>query len=579
MIHASCRSHAEDVRRVVLFFCRCLVLTSAIAFTPAVLAAQSLTVTAPNSSVNWGIGSSRTIKWTHTLGFGTFVRLEKLMLNVDGSIASVATIAASVANGSSSSGSFTWIVSGPVTARARIRIVAADNSASDISDVNFTIAAPYITVAAPASGASWGIGTPQRLQWTTNLSANDRVQIALSTDGGTSFAVPILSAAATAGLVTFTVPAAPTLLARVRVLWTNAPTGVVANGINPGNFRVEAPYVRLTAPNGGNVWNVATMRMVEFVTNLVVSARFKVELSLDGGATYPILLFSGNAAPTPVVMDEDWITGRARLRVTWLGSTPVVQDQSDATFVIARGLLLSNGTLGVSIRRDNGAIAGLALNRVDFFSAGTPVSDYGFQIGTLTASYRRNRTDGRTQQAVTVVEGGEDVTLNASYVRDTVYVEIERRYELVVGHNVLRITTTLINVGPELVFTCFETFDPDHGVMRDAGRNTYNDVYSLAGLVVARATERKGFTMIAGSPAANTTVAAGKPFWLDTGAVLNNFFTTPYDGNGALADQGLHLGVRILLPQGLPQTFVQYHAFGVTRADAEAAFIAAVVQR
>ena len=435
-----------------------------------------------------------------------------------------------------------------------------------------------MTVAAPAAGASWGIGTPQRLQWTTNLGANDRVQVALSTNGGTSFALPIVNAAATAGLVTFTVPAAPTALARVRVLWTSAPAGVFAQGINPGNFRVEGAYVRLTAPNGGNVWNVATMRMVDFVTNLVVSARFKVELSLDGGTTYPILLFTGNAAPTPVVMHENWITGGARLRVTWLSSTAVVQDQSDGTFVIARGLLLSNGTLGVSIRGDNGAIDGLALNLVDFFSAGTPVSDYGFQIGTLTASYRRNRTDGRTQQPVTVFEGGAEVTVIASYVRDTVHVDIERRYELVIGHNVLRITTTLINLGPELVFTCFETFDPDHGVMRGAGRNTYNDVYSLAGLTVARATERKGFTMIAGSLAPNTTVAAGKPFWLDTGAVLNSFFTAPYDGNGTLADQGLHLGVRIQLPQGVPRTFVQYHAFGVTRADAEAAFLAAVVQ-
>jgi hypothetical protein len=577
MIYTPCRRRAEDIRGWAPRFCRCLVLTGAIAFAPAVGAAQSIAVTAPNSSVNWGIGSSRTIKWTHSLGFGTSVRLEKLILNLDGSIASIETIAASIGN-SSSSGSFTWVVSGPATARARIRVSAADNSISDISDVNFTVAAPFITVAAPAAGASWGMGTPQRLQWTTNLSATDSVQIALSTDGGTSFTVPILSAAATAGLVTFTVPVVPTLLARVRVLWTNAPTGVSAQGINPGNFRVEAAYVRLTAPNGGNVWNVATMRMVQFVTNLVAGSQFKVELSLNGGASYPILLFTGNAAPTPVVMHEDWITAAARLRVTWLGSTPTVQDQSDGTFVIARGLLLSNGTLGVSIRRDNGAIAGLALNRVDFFSAGTPVSDYGFQIGTLTASYRRNRTDGRTQQAVTVFEGGAEATVIASYVRDTVHVDIERRYQLVIGHNVLRITTTLINLGPELVFTCFETFDPDHGVMRDTGRNTYNDVYPLAGITVARATERKGFTMIVGSLAPNTTVAAGKPFWLDTGAVLNNFFTAPYDGNGTLADQGLHLGVRILLPQGVSRTFVQHHAFGATRADAEAAFIAAVVQ-
>ena len=119
---------------------RIVVLTCAIACAPAVAAAQSITVTNPNSTVNWAIGSSRTIRWTHTLGFGTSVRLEKLMLNVDNSIASVETIAASIVN-SSSSGSFTWIVSGPATARARIRVSAVDNLTSDVSNVNFTIAA------------------------------------------------------------------------------------------------------------------------------------------------------------------------------------------------------------------------------------------------------------------------------------------------------------------------------------------------------------------------------------------------------------------------------------------------------
>jgi len=56
---------------------------------------------------------------------------------------------------------------------------------------------------------------------------------------------------------------------------------------------------------------------------------------------------------------------------------------------------------------------------------------------------------------------------------------------------------------------------------------------------------------------------------------LNTFFAAPYDGNGALADQGLHIGARFFLPAGGSYTFTYDHAVGPSVAAAEDQFVRA----
>ena len=89
----------------------------------------SISVISPNGGENWRVGSTHTITWD-----STSVLLVKIELSRDGG-ATWTTIAASIAN----HGDKTWKVTGPATAHARIRIVSLSNSASDISDTDFTI--------------------------------------------------------------------------------------------------------------------------------------------------------------------------------------------------------------------------------------------------------------------------------------------------------------------------------------------------------------------------------------------------------------------------------------------------------
>jgi hypothetical protein len=95
-----------------------------------------VTVTAPNTSVAWVVGSTHAINWTHTLGTLELVRLE--LTRDDG--ATWETIAAAVPNGAAESGTYSWLVNGPTTAQARVRVTSiGDDRVQDTSDVTFRI--------------------------------------------------------------------------------------------------------------------------------------------------------------------------------------------------------------------------------------------------------------------------------------------------------------------------------------------------------------------------------------------------------------------------------------------------------
>ena len=85
---------------------------------------ERITVTAPNTNVNWGVGTARVISWTHNLGVGSAVNVE---LSRDGGT-SWETLAAGLVHTSATSGSLAWTVTGPPTQTALIRVSSAAES-------------------------------------------------------------------------------------------------------------------------------------------------------------------------------------------------------------------------------------------------------------------------------------------------------------------------------------------------------------------------------------------------------------------------------------------------------------------
>ncbi|MEO0686861.1 MAG: hypothetical protein AAFY76_17900, partial [Cyanobacteria bacterium J06649_11] len=236
--------------------------------------------------------------------------------------------------------------------------------------------------------------------------------------------------------------------------------------------------------------------------------------------------------------------------------------------------------LKVDIREDNGAIDSVLFGGSDYFNPGSPVSDFGFQNNTDTSSFVRNDTSGFTEQPVTVNEDDGSVVVTGTYTRGGANVDFKRTYTQIDGLNVFEVETEFTNNGSDVDLRYFDTFDPDQGIDRGSGFATLNDVLTLDSgsgeAKIGQATESGGLTFILGSVNPNVTVASGNPFSISSGFTLNNFFTSPFDGDGALADSGTHIGIDLDLDAGESETFTYLQAYGTTIDEAQEQFIDAL---
>jgi hypothetical protein len=194
-----------------------------------------------------------------------------------------------------------------------------------------------------------------------------------------------------------------------------------------------------------------------------------------------------------------------------------------------------------------------------------------------TASFENNTTTGVEGIPVgSVTSAAGVVTATGSYGS----VAVTREYWILPGLDVLRTRTTLVNtsLGP-VDLRLVDTFDPDQGIDGGSSFNTTNDLYVLSGIDVARSTN--GRTVIMGGFGSSalsfgcfpTTFGLG----VTTGAELNALFaSSPCDPGGASADIGIAIGFETLLASGASASFTFDQAYGLTVADAEAAFAAAV---
>jgi len=286
----------------------------------------SITVTAPNTNVNWGIGTTQTIKWTSNLGGASKVDLE---VSRD-SGATYSSIAAGVAN----TGSFPWVVTGPASTTSLVRIRRSNNpSVTDASNVNFTIANAFVRVTAPnAASVKWGIGTQQSVTWTGNLGSNERVQVLLSTDGGLAFPIVLANSVTANSSATITVPSNPTTQARVRVQWLANDS---VNDMSDASFVVAEPFLTVTKPNGGENWAAGSTQTVTWSNNLGSKENVSLELSTDGGTTWQTLKTSTPSDGSQAVLLPSTVSSTACLvRVTWLENTSV-NDVSNAALTIS----------------------------------------------------------------------------------------------------------------------------------------------------------------------------------------------------------------------------------------------------
>lgn len=139
-------------------------------------AAGEYTIVLPNGGETWTIGSIRRMEWLSALAGNVRVQLSR------DAGATWTTLFASLLD----DGAHKWTVTGPATSRARIRVCSvASPSICDASNANFVITRGTVKLGIPNGGETWPIGSIRRIEWTSTVAGN--VRIDLSRDGGGSW--------------------------------------------------------------------------------------------------------------------------------------------------------------------------------------------------------------------------------------------------------------------------------------------------------------------------------------------------------------------------------------------------------
>jgi fibronectin-binding autotransporter adhesin len=258
-----------------------------------------------------------------------------------------------------------------------------------------------------------------------------------------------------------------------------------------------------------------------------------------------------------------------RMRRTGLSACVAIGILVSGPAAVANESLTSTNVV-LDIRSDNAAIDTLTSFGFDNFNPGTPVSDWGLMLDGSPSTFQLNTTSGGGIAFGTLTNSGGVISGTANYVSGGYSLTLTREYQLV-GPNSLMVTTVVQNTGQAIgSFLGFDTFDPDIGIPRSGGFPTYNDVYTSGGILIGLASDdvTSRYSVALGVTDPRAVVAAGDPFQINSAALLTNVAGAPFDGNGALADMGLHVVFSTPLAAGGSTTFQYFLNFGTSPADA-----------
>lgn len=289
-----------------------------------------ITVTNPNGGETWVSGQSATITWEDNIDENISIELYKGGLFTEELLST-----------SPSDSEETIIV--PTTLQPgtdyRIKIISTlDANVFDVSDANFSISEPQVTVISPNGGEKFRVDSTYYIDFTSNYK--DDFTVSFSTDGGANWTdiETVIQSEGNAS-VAWTVPNQPSENCYIKVSATSqntddvsdAPFSIVAN--NAGKS------ITVIQPTSSTVWQMDTMYEVRWTSQNV--ARVDVHYSPDNGANYTILQadVSANAGSTFVVAPRNF-THEALIRIT---------DSEDSGVFATSGLFTITDTLGPQI--------------------------------------------------------------------------------------------------------------------------------------------------------------------------------------------------------------------------------------
>jgi hypothetical protein len=195
---------------------------------------------------------------------------------------------------------------------------------------------PTVTLLSPNGGEYLEIDSTESITWdaSDNIGVTS-VTIFLSTDGGATYPTVLATIEQPLSAFAWLVPSEPAQSARIKIIAQDA-AALSAEDASDSNFTIgptlsAPPEIVLTAPVGGEVIDAtSTFDITWNATDDGGVTGVAIDLSLDGGATYPIAVAIGeenDGVYTWAVIDST--TTQARVRVTALDAD--AQTDSDAS--------------------------------------------------------------------------------------------------------------------------------------------------------------------------------------------------------------------------------------------------------
>jgi hypothetical protein len=279
----------------------------------------AIVVLTPNGGDVWPLGTTQTMTWG-TGGIGGNARLE---LNRSYPGGTWEVIIASTPN----NGSYAWTVSGTTSSTARIRITSVETpSATDVSNSNFTIRGPIITLLRPVGGETMITGSVDSVVW--SVSGTPGTYIVQLNRTYPSFSWTTI--ATTSNLsAPFSVSGPATSTARIRVYLQSDPT---CGDTSSANFSIVDPVITVAWPNGGESLTPGQSVILRWNSTNVPGTKL-VEINRDyPGGIWEVLAVAVDADSLPWMADQ-YASTVARMRVT-SNSFGSATDVSDGNFTV-----------------------------------------------------------------------------------------------------------------------------------------------------------------------------------------------------------------------------------------------------